>query len=149
MKPRMQQVLIGGFAATILMTLMMYYVAPLMLGGPMDIAAMLADMIGTSWLAGITVHILLGGLAFPLVFHALYPVLPGGGWLKGLTYGMILAVLALVVVMPMAGMGVFMANHPQPAMAVMGSLMGHALYGIVLGWWSGKSVGSEAVQASV
>lgn len=149
MKPRMQQVLIGGFAATILMTLMMYYVAPLMLGGPMDIAAMLADVIGTGWLAGMTVHILLGGLAFPLVFHALYPALPGGGWLKGLVYGMILAVLALVVVMPMAGMGVFMANHPQPAMAVMGSLMGHALYGIVLGWWSGKSVGSETEQASV
>jgi len=143
----MQQVLIGGFAATILMTLMMYYVAPLMLGGPMDIAAIVAGMIGTSWLAGMTVHILLGGLAFPLVFHALYPALPGGGWLKGLVFGMILAVLALVVVMPMAGMGVFMANHPQPALAVMGSLMGHALYGIVLGWWAGKSAGGETVQA--
>jgi len=143
MKPRFQQVLIGGFAGTILMTLMMYYVAPLMMGGPMDIAAMLADMLGTSWMAGITVHLLLGGLAFPIVFHALYPTLPGAGWLKGLIFGMILAVIALAVVMPMAGMGMFMVNHPQPAMAAVGLLMGHAVYGIVLGWWSAKSAGAE------
>lgn len=147
MKPRMQQVLIGGFAGTILMTLMMYYVAPLMLGGPMDIAALLAGTLGTGWLAGMTVHILLGGLAFPVVFHALYPTLPGGGWLKGFVFGMILALIALVVVMPIAGAGIFMANHPQPVMAVMALLIGHAIYGIVLGWWSAKSVGSEAVQA--
>ena len=146
MKPRMQQVLIGGFAGTILMTLMMYYVAPLMLGGPMDIAALLAETLGTGWLAGMTIHILLGGLAFPVVFHALYPSLPGGGWLKGLVYGMILALIALVVVMPIAGAGIFMANHARPVMAVIAALLGHAVYGIVLGWWSAKSVGSEAAQ---
>lgn len=140
MKPRFQQVLIGGFAGTILMTLMMYYVAPLMMGGPLDIAAMLADMLGTGWLAGMTVHLLLGGLAFPVVFHALYPTLPGAGWLKGLIFGLILAIVALVAVMPMVGMGMFMADHPQPAMAVVGLLLGHAVYGIVLGWWSAKSV---------
>ena len=141
MKPRLQQVLIGGFAGTIVMTLMMYYVAPLMMGGPMDIAGTLAEMTGTNKAVGMTIHLLLGGLAFPIVFHAMWFVLPGAPWLKGLAFGMILAVLALVVVMPMAGMGLFMANHPQPAMAVMGSLMGHALYGIILGWWSGKSAG--------
>lgn len=148
MKPRFQQVLIGGFAATILMTLLMYYVAPLMLGGPMDIAAVIAGVLSTGWLAGITIHILLGGLAFPVVFHGLYPTLPGAGWLKGLIFGMILAVLALVIVMPMAGVGMFMADHPQPAMAVMALLLGHALYGIVLGWWSAKSVGQPAAEAA-
>ena len=147
MKPRMQQVLIGGFAGTILMTLMMYYIAPLMIGGPMDIAALLAEVLGTGWLAGMTIHILLGGLAFPIVFHALYPTLPGAGWLKGFVFGMIVALVALVVVMPIAGAGIFMANHSQPVLAVVGSLVGHAIYGVVLGWWSAKSVQDEAVQA--
>lgn len=147
MKPRMQQVLIGGFAATILMTLVMYYGAPMMLDGPMDIAATLAGTLNTSWWAGMTIHILLGGLAFPIVFHALYPTLPGDGWLKGLVFGMVLALVALVVVMPIAGMGVFMSNHAQPAMAVVASLIGHAVYGVVLGWWSAKSAESETVQA--
>lgn len=148
MKPRFQQVLIGGFAATILMTLLMYYVAPLMLGGPLDIAAVVAGLLSTGWLAGMTIHILLGGLAFPVVFHALYPTLPGAGWLKGLIFGMILAVLALVVVTPMAGMGMFMADHPQAGMAIVALLLGHALYGIVLGWWSAKSVGRNAARAT-
>ena len=147
MKPRLQQVLIGGFAGTIVITLVMYYVAPLMMGGPMDIAATLADLTGTNRTVGMVIHLLLGGLLFPVVFHAMWPMLPGAGWLKGLVFGMILAVLALVVVMPMAGMGLFMANHPQPAMAVMGSLIGHALYGLILGWWSAKGVEGQPTPA--
>ena len=113
----------------------------------MDIAGTLGEMTGTNQTAGMVIHLPLGGLLFPVVFHALWPSLPGAGWLKGLVFGMILAVIALVVVMPMAGMGVFMANHPQPGMAVMGSLMGHAVYGLVLGWWSAKSVGAEPATA--
>lgn len=148
MKPRFQQVLIGGFAATILMTLMMYYVAPLMLDGPLDIAAIVADLFGTGWLAGMVIHILLGGLAFPVIFHGLYPMLPGAGWLKGLVFGMILAVIALVVVMPLAGLGVFMSEHPQPGLAVISLLVGFVLYGIVLGWWSAKSVGRHPAPAT-
>lgn len=149
MKPRMQQIFIGGFAGTILMTLLIYYVAPLMLGGPLDLAALVAEILGTGWLAGMTIHLLLGGLAFPVVFHALYPTLPGAGWLKGFVFGMALALVALVVVMPIAGAGIFMANHPRPLMAVLGVLIGHAIYGVVLGWWSAKSVESEAVQAPI
>lgn len=140
MKPRLVQAIIGGVAGTILMTLMMYYVAPFMTGGPMDIASTLGEMTGTNPTIGMVMHFMLGSLVFPAIFVALWPMLPGAPWMKGLVFGLALALIALVVVMPMAGMGVFFANHPQPAMAVMADLLAHAVYGLLLGWWSGKSV---------
>jgi uncharacterized membrane protein YagU involved in acid resistance len=87
---------------------------------------------------------MLGSLVFPAIFVALWPMLPGAPWMKGLVFGLLLALIALVAVMPMTDMGMFMANHPQPAMAVMGLLLGHAVYGLLLGWWSGKSATATA-----
>ncbi len=46
----------GGFAATAVMTFMMYFVAPMMIGQPMDIAAMLGSMLGDSWALGMMAH---------------------------------------------------------------------------------------------
>jgi len=145
-KPRLTQAVIGGLAGTILMTLMMYYVAPLMMSGPMDIASMLGDMMGMGSRMGMLVHFLLGAVAFPALFAmVLWAKLPGGsGEMKGLVFGLLLWVIAQAVVMPMAGAGMFSANHPEPMMAILGSLIGHAVYGAVLGWWLDKSMGGEA-----
>ncbi|MDH3297773.1 MAG: hypothetical protein OEM23_05280 [Gemmatimonadota bacterium] len=145
MKPRLMQAIIGGLAGTIVMTLMMYFVAPMMMGGPMDVAAMLGDMMGMSNTVGMIVHFLLGALAFPALFAlVLWDKLPGDSWMKGLVFGMALFLIAQAVVMPMAGAGVFSANHPEQMMAVLGSLVGHALYGLILGWWLGKGVAAGA-----
>ncbi len=46
MKPNMRKAILGGFAATAVMTFMMYFVAPMMIGQPMDIAAMLGSNVG-------------------------------------------------------------------------------------------------------
>jgi uncharacterized membrane protein YagU involved in acid resistance len=74
----------------------------------------------------------------------LWDKLPGGsGWMKGLVFGVALWLISQLVVMPMAGAGMFSANHPEQMMALVGSLMGHAVYGMVLGWWLGKSMGAE------
>ena len=146
MKPRLMQAIIGGLAGTIVMTLMMYFVAPMMMGGPMDIAAMLGDMMGMSDTVGMIVHFILGAVAFPAVFAlVLWGKLPGDPWMKGLVFGLALYVISQVVVMPMAGAGMFSANHPDQMMALLGGLVGHALYGLVLGWWLGKGVPGEAV----
>lgn len=146
-KPRLTQAVIGGLAGTILMTLMMYYAAPLMMSGPMDIAAMLGDMMGMGSRMGLLVHFLLGAVALPALFAmVLWDKLPGGsGMMKGLVFGMALWLIAQAVVMPMAGAGMFSANHPEQMMAILGSLMGHAVYGLVLGWWMSRSMGAEGV----
>lgn len=145
-KPRLTQAVIGGLAGTILMTLMMYYVAPMMMGGPMDIASMLGDMMGMGSRAGMLVHFMIGAVVLPAVFvMVLWDKIPGGsGWMKGLIFGMVLWVVSQAIVMPMAGAGMFSANHPEQMMALLGSAMGHAVYGMVLGWWVSKSMGGEA-----
>lgn len=133
MPPTPGKAILGGLVGTIVMTLMMYYVAPLMLGGPMDIAAMLGNFLGIGWMAGMILHFVNGTILFPLIYvYVLYGILPGDPWLKGVLFGVILWLLAQVVVMPMMGGGFFSSNAGG-LMAVMASLLGHVVYGAILG----------------
>jgi hypothetical protein len=52
--------------------------------------------------------------------------------MKGTLWGVVLWFLAQVVVMPMIGGG-FFSSQMGGMMAVMGSLIGHAVYGVLLG----------------
>lgn len=141
MRPSLGRAIAAGFVATLVLTGIMYYVAPLMLPGPMDVAQMLAGVLGTSWMVGMVVHFILGTLVFPLIYvYALYPVLPGAPWVKGLVWGAILWVAAELLLVPMAGGGVFHSASPAGVMGVMGSLIGHLVYGAVLGAIAGGPV---------
>jgi uncharacterized membrane protein YagU involved in acid resistance len=78
-------------------------------------------------------HFVNGTVIFPLIYaYVLYAWLPGGPVVKGLGWGVILWFLAQVVVMPMMGRGLF-SSAMGGMMAVAGSLMGHLLYGGLLG----------------
>ncbi len=139
MRPSVRKTILGGFAGTVVMTAMMYFVAPMMLGKPMDIAASLGAMLGGSWAMGMLVHLLNGSVIFPLIFaYALYRVLPGEPWLKGTIWGLGLWLLAQVVVVPMMGGGIFSARAGG-LMAVMASLVAHAVYGALLGAIAGSA----------
>lgn len=126
----------GGFAGTLVMTAMMYMVAPMM-GVHMDIAAMLGSVLGGSWAAGLVMHLVNGTVVFPVIFaRLLQQRLPGSAAVRGILFGLGLWLVAQVMVMPMMGAGVFSANAGG-LMAAMGSLVGHVLYGGVLGAVSG------------
>ena len=143
----------AGFVATLVMTMMMY-VAPMMGMPKMDIAAMLGSLFNNGqmpeqmsglWWTGMIFHFVNGSIIFPLIYaYLLYPYLPGAPWVRGLVWGLILWFLAQAAVMPMMGMGFFSANAPQPVMAVIGSLIGHVIYGSILGWLAGP----QAVRVS-
>jgi len=136
--------IVGGVAGTIAITTMMYMVAPMMLGQPMDVAKMLGSMLGGNWWAGMALHIVNGAVVFPLIFAlVLYRLLPGTPTLKGLVWGLTLWALAQTVVMPLMGAGLF-SGGMMPAIA---SLMGHIVYGLLLGWFSGPR-GEESFRAS-
>jgi uncharacterized protein DUF6789 len=123
---------LGGFVGTLVMTAMMYMVAPMM-GLHMDIAEMLGSMLGRSWAAGMAMHVVNGTLIFPAVYaYALTGWLPGSSAIKGTIWGVALWLVAQVVVMPMMGAGMF-SSAAGGMMAAMGSLVGHVLYGSVLG----------------
>lgn len=134
MRPSIGKAIVAGLLATIVLTLIMYFVAPMMLGAPMDVAKMLGDMLGIGWTAGMIVHFINGTIVFPLIYvYVLYKILPGAPWMKGLIWGLILWLIAELVVTPMAGGGIFHSNAPNPLMAVMAGLMGHAVWGAVFG----------------
>jgi uncharacterized membrane protein YagU involved in acid resistance len=128
---------LGGFVGTAAMTAMMYLVAPMM-GLRMDIAAMLGSMLGGSWAAGMVLHFVNGTLIFPAIYaYGLAGALPGSPAVKGMIWGVVLWVLAQVVVMPMMGGGLF-SSAMGGMMAAIGSLIGHLLYGGLLGAIAGS-----------
>ena len=133
--PSLSRTILGGFVGTVAITMMMYLVAPMMLGHPMDIAKLLGSMLGDSWWAGMAMHFVNGTVIFPLIFAFLLEgVLPGSPAVKGITWGAVLWLLAQVAVMPMMGAGFFSGS----VMAAMGSLIGHVAYGWLLGWIAGS-----------
>jgi uncharacterized membrane protein YagU involved in acid resistance len=145
MRPSAFKAIAGGFVGTVAITLVMYWVAPLLIGMPMDIAKMLGDFLGIGWTAGMIVHFINGSIIFPLIYaFVLYGVLPGSSVVKGLTWGVILWAIAQTVVMPIMGAGFFSANAGG-AMAVIGSLLGHLIYGGILGALAG---GTQTVTAA-
>ncbi len=130
--PTFARAALGGFVGTLVMTGMMYIVAPMM-GLRMDIAAMLGSMLGGSWIAGMAMHFVNGSVIFPAVYaYALHAHLPGAPAIRGTIWGLILWLVAQTVVMPMMGAGLF-SSAMGGAMAAMASLIGHVLYGSILG----------------
>ena len=110
----------------------------MMMGQPINIAAKLGSMLGGSWIAGMVLHFVNGTVIFPLIYTAvLYRVLPGGPVVKGVIWGTVLWLLAQILVMPPMGGGFFSANAGGMP-AVIGSLMGHLVYGLFLGALAGE-----------
>src|SRR5262250_1270322 len=82
-KPNIGKAIAGGFIGTLMFTLMMRFVAPMM-GVRMDIVAKLGEMTHTGMAGGFFVHFLQGTLIFPLIYaYVLYRWLPGAPWQKG------------------------------------------------------------------
>jgi hypothetical protein len=143
MKPAIQKALLGGAAGTAIITMMMYLVAPMMLGRSMDIAAMLGSMMGNSWSLGMIAHVMIGVVVFPLAYaFVIYRLLPGGPTVRGVVWGIALWLIAQAMVMPMMGAGFFSAAAGG-MMAAVASLMGHILYGGTLGAIAGPAQAAE------
>lgn len=141
MKPNIGKAIGGGAAGTIVMTMMMYFVSPMM-GVKMDVAAMLGGMMGAAepynmfWMMGMGAHILNGVVIFPLIYvFALFGILPGDPWLKGLIWGLVLWLISQTGMAMMMDMPMFSGGNMMPLMA---SFMSHAIYGGLLGFIGGE-----------
>jgi hypothetical protein len=127
------------------MSLVMYFGAPVLTGDPMDVALMLAGILGTSWAVGMIVHALLGIIVFPTAYAMAFGWFRGRPWIRGLLFGTGLWFLAEVAVVPVAGGGFFHSQMGGVA-AVIVSLLGHMAYGTILGWIAGPGVESRAAR---
>jgi uncharacterized membrane protein YagU involved in acid resistance len=133
MRPSVGRAIVGGFVGTLAITFMMYVVSPMMMGKPMDVAAILGDFLHVGRAMGMVVHFINGTIIFPLILaFILWNLLPGGPIAKGTIWGLTLWFLSQAIVMPMMGGGFFSANAGG-MMAVGGSLIGHIVYGALLG----------------
>ena len=119
----------GGLAGTVVFTLMMKFLAPEMIGHPMDIAAVLGTFTGLGTPAGMLMHFLLGTLGFAIAFVIVGPYLPGPGWLRGVTFMTVIWFLAGLIAMPVLGVGLFFGG----AREAIAALFGHVALGAILG----------------
>ena len=100
----------------------------------MDIAAELGGQLGGSWWLGMAMHIVMGVVVIPLlVANVLSKILPAPSIVIGLLTGLALWLLAMTVMMPMMGKGLFLTETGEGPKAIMASFMAHAAYGALLG----------------
>lgn len=120
--------ILAGVVATAAMTALML-MAPAMGFPPMNIGAMLGSVMGGSQALGWVAHFMIGTI-LALIYAAFFvDRLPGPAVVRGLVYSLAPWLMAQLVVMPMMGMGVFSGS----LVAAFGSLMGHLVYGAVVG----------------
>ena len=122
--------LIGGAVGTILFTLMGQFMAPKILGQPMDVAKLLEPTLGGSYELAQIAHFVVGTLVFPLLYLVIgLQRLPGPGFVRGALFLVPLYLGAMIVVMPMLGYGFFFDSPPKAMVA----LMGHLVFGLAMG----------------
>ena len=139
MQSSVTRVISAGVVATLVMTMVGLYVAPMMGMPAMNPADMLADAMGGVTLLGWAAHLMIGTV-LALIYAAVFLTrLPGPPVARGALFSLAPWLMAQVMVMPMMGMGLFSGS----AMMAGGSLIGHLVYGAVLGGITG-----EATQAA-
>jgi uncharacterized membrane protein YagU involved in acid resistance len=117
-----------------MMTFMMYFIRPILVGAPMDIAAEIGSQMGGNWWLGMAAHLMIGVVVVPLLLvTVLAKYLPGPSIVKGLLTGIGLWILAMTIMMPMMGKGLFLTATGEGPKAIVAAFMAHAVYGLLLG----------------
>jgi hypothetical protein len=123
---------LAGFIATIVLSVLL--IAKTMMGimPGLDVAAMLSGMMGAPLIVGWIAHFMIGTIAWGGGFVLLYERIPGGSALvKGIVFGVAAWLAMMILVMPMAGAGLF--GMAFGIMAPMMTLVLHVIFGAVLG----------------
>lgn len=129
MKTSLTRAVAGGVLGTLVMTLVGLYAAPMMGIPPMNPADMLASQMGGVVILGWAGHLMIGVVLAMIYAVVAGPRLPGPPVARGALFSLAPWLMAQIVVMPMMGMGLFSSS----ATMATGSLIGHVVYGAVLG----------------
>lgn len=132
----LKSAIISGIAATAAMTVFTF-MAPLM-GIKMNIPQMLASTMGLPIIFGWLAHFMVG-IILSIIYAGIYiPLTKSESSFKtGAIYSIFPWLMAQMFVMPMMsainGMGLFSGLFSGSLMLAMASLVGHLVYGVVLG----------------
>ena len=129
---------IAAVAATAVLEMMMRVGAPNMLGiPPMNPANLITNIVGLpqGHIIGTVIHFGLGLIIFPIGYMFIaYRYFPGSYLLRGALWGVLLWLVAMAVVVPLAGMPMFFGF----GMPMMAALIAHVVYGVILAAIVGK-----------
>jgi len=121
----------GGIIATAVMSALMLMKSLMGLMPQLDVIQMLSMMMGVAPAMAWAVHFGIGAM-WGLLFALSFNVIPGGGAVaKGMLFGAGAWLVMMVMVMPMAGAGLF--GMKLGLMAPMMTLALHLIFGAVMG----------------
>ncbi|MBT6177607.1 MAG: hypothetical protein HOI23_10195 [Deltaproteobacteria bacterium] len=130
----------AGFIGTVAMSAIMFAKDMMGVMPELNVIHMLANMMGMSVLMGWVMHFMIGSLVWGVGFTIIYTLLPGkSATTKGISFGVLAWLGMMVMVMPMAGAGLFGLN--MGIVAPMMTLMLH----IVFGWVMGRVFTSQSI----
>ncbi len=123
---------VAAVVATVVLEMMMQVGAPNILGiPPMNPANLVTNILGLpqGHVFGTIAHFGLGLIAFPIGYMIIaYRRFPGNYLLRGALWGVLLWLVAMVVIVPLAGLPIFF-GFGKPMMA---ALVAHIAYGVIL-----------------
>jgi Family of unknown function (DUF6789) len=125
--------MVAGFVATVVLSLLMIMKSMMGVMPDLNVIAMLAKMMrAASPAAGWVAHFVIGTVILGGLFAWFDAHLPGGShWLKGVVFAVGAWLMMMIVIMPVAGTGLFGANLGIMAPAM--TLVLHIIFGAVLG----------------
>jgi uncharacterized membrane protein YagU involved in acid resistance len=145
MESNMGKGIVAGFVATLVLSVLMVMKAMMGVMPDMNAIRMLTGMahrwMGTPMLpiVGWMLHFMIGSIAWGALFARLVNRIPGRSLLvKGMVFGFAAWLMMMILVMPMAGAGLFGLHLGIGA--PMATLMLHAVFGAVLGTVYGRLV---------
>lgn len=129
---------LAGFTATIVLSIFMMMKDMMGMMPDMNVIAMLTKMSGASTPAmGWLMHFMIGTVVWGGLFALFQDRIPGSNAvIRGILFGIGAWILMMVMVMPMAGAGMFGMNFGMaaPVMTLMLHMIFGATLGAVYGW---------------
>ena len=124
--------IVAGFVATVVLSAMMLMKQFMAVMPELDPIGMIASMAGASSPAiGWIGHFVIGSVFWGIGFAILSPYLPGPYFLRGMIFAAGASLMMMIVMMPMAGAGLFGTGLGM--MTPVATLMLHIVFGVVLG----------------
>lgn len=140
--------MLAGLVATVVLSLLMMVKSKMGVMPELDNIKMLAGTMGGGAALGWAVHFIIGVVGYGAAMTILDERLPGGSPTgHGVIIGFLGWLIMMVMVMPMAGVGMF--GMAMGLMAPMMTLLLHLIFGTVLGWTYGKLLSNSTPTAGI
>jgi hypothetical protein len=140
--------LLAGLGATIVLSLLMVLKTKMGVMPDLDIINMIAVTMGGGAALGWAVHFIIGVVGYGAAMVILNERLPSDSPIgHGVIIGFLGWLIMMIMVMPIAGVGLF--GMAMGLMAPMMTLVLHLIFGTVLGWTYGKLLSNSTPRAGL